>query len=138
MFLSLACFQQKYHGNLTLVPKFTIKQLFGLHALVHPTVEHMEIYLQNGQVAAWPYLSVIKEMLRLETSIDRCISRLAERIRELSPANELNDVNDDMFSDTSSCIHLFSSHRETELLKEKVHSLELEVSELKRQLNSTN
>lgn len=47
---------QKYHGNLTLVPRFTTMQVFGLNALANPTVEDMKIYLQNGQAAAWPYL----------------------------------------------------------------------------------
>ena len=50
-------FKQKYHGNLTLVPRFTTMQLFGLKALVNPTVEDMKIYLKNGQIAAWPYLT---------------------------------------------------------------------------------
>ncbi len=49
-------FKQKYHGDLTLVPKFTTMQLFGLQALVNPTYEDMELYLQNGQSSAWPYL----------------------------------------------------------------------------------
>ena len=49
-------FKQKYHGDLTLVPHFTTMQVFGLKSLVNPSVEDMEIYLQNGQSAAWPYL----------------------------------------------------------------------------------
>jgi hypothetical protein len=49
-------FKQKYHGNLTLVPRFTAMQTFGLAALVNPTVNDMENYLKFGQIAAWPYL----------------------------------------------------------------------------------
>jgi hypothetical protein len=49
-------FKQKYHGNITLVPRFTTMQTFGLKALVNPTVEDMEIYLKFGQSAAWPYI----------------------------------------------------------------------------------
>jgi TAG lipase / steryl ester hydrolase / phospholipase A2 / LPA acyltransferase len=49
-------FKQKYHGNLTLVPRFTAMQTFGLKALVNPTVRDMEGYLKYGQIAAWPFL----------------------------------------------------------------------------------
>ena len=49
-------FKQKYHGNLTLVPRFTAMQTFGLKALVNPTVRDMEGYLKYGQAAAWPFL----------------------------------------------------------------------------------
>lgn len=49
-------FKQKYHGNLTLVPRFTTMQVFGLKALVNPSVSDMKGYLQHGQIAAWPYL----------------------------------------------------------------------------------
>jgi len=128
-------FKQKYHGNLTLVPRFTTMQVFGLNALANPTVEDMEIYLQNGQAAAWPYLSVIKEMLRLETSIDRCISRLSERMRQISPDSDFQNLNNDLVSDASANhAYMFSAHRETELLKEKVESLESENTNLRKQL----
>jgi len=136
-------FKQKYHGNLTLVPRFTTMQVFGLNALANPTVKDMERYLQNGQAAAWPYLSVIKEMLRLETSIDRCISRLTERMHQVSPTTDFSqNFNNDLVSDASasyaSRAFMFSAHRETELLKEKVSSLEIENSNLRRQMEQMN
>jgi len=49
-------FKQKYHGHLTLVPRFTTAQTFGLKALVNPSVKEMDGYLKYGQLAAWPYL----------------------------------------------------------------------------------
>jgi TAG lipase/steryl ester hydrolase/phospholipase A2/LPA acyltransferase len=49
-------FKQKYHGNLTLVPRFTPAQTFGLKTLSNPSVEDMKYYLKFGQIAAWPYL----------------------------------------------------------------------------------
>ena len=49
-------FKQKYHGNLTLLPRFTPAQTFGLKTLSNPTVEDMEGYLKYGQIATWPYL----------------------------------------------------------------------------------
>lgn len=87
-------FKQKYHGDLTLVPRFTTMQVFGLKSLVNPTVEDMEIYLKNGQVAAWPYLSVIKEMLRLESTIEKCLLRLEERLRSSFPDSDLHTLDD--------------------------------------------
>jgi len=132
-------FKQKYHGNLTLVPRFTTMQTFGLNSLSNPTVKDMENYLQNGQAAAWPYLSVIKEMLRLETSIDNCISRLTERIQQGSI--DLQHVNNDLMSDTASYTSrafMFSSHRETELLKEKVKDLEIDNFKLKQKIEQMN
>ena len=56
-------FKQKYHGDLTLVPRFTTMQVFGLKALVNPTYEDMEVYLQNGQSSAWPYLRYVAPYL---------------------------------------------------------------------------
>jgi len=133
-------FKQKYHAKLTLVPKFTTMQVFGLKALVNPTVEDMTIYLQNGQAAAWPYLSVIKEMLRTETAIVRCLNNLEERMRLLSPDNDNQNIldNEDLDSLTSatqaSRSRILSAHRESELLKQKVFTLEHENVELKGQL----
>jgi predicted acylesterase/phospholipase RssA len=52
-------FKQKYHGDLTLVPRFTTMQIFGLKSLVNPSYEEMEVYLQNGQASAWPYIRYV-------------------------------------------------------------------------------
>lgn len=73
-------FKQKYHGRLTLVPRFTRAQVFGLQALSNPTVEDMRIYLRFGQIAAWPYVDVMAHMLRLETSLRTCIAALEARL----------------------------------------------------------
>jgi len=126
-------FKQKYHGDLTLVPRFTTMQVFGLKALVHPTYEEMEIYLQNGQASAWPYLSVIKEMLRLETAIDKCIGRLNERMDNIAPENDWDEV-ESITSGANSRIKNVGTRRENELLRHKVHSLELENLEMKKEL----
>ena len=50
-------FKQKYHGDLTIVPRFTTMQVFGLKALINPTVEDMEVYIQNGQAVSRESLS---------------------------------------------------------------------------------
>ena len=72
-------------------------------------------------------------MLRLETAIDKCIKSLNERIDRLSPENDWDDV-ESITSATTSRFKTFSARRENELLKQKVHSLELENLEMKKQL----
>ena len=74
-------FKQKYHGNITLVPRFTMMQVFGLKILSNPSVQDMEIYLEGGQKSAWPYLESIKSMLRMERALDSCLQRLQDRFR---------------------------------------------------------
>jgi len=49
-------FKQRYHGNLTIVPRFTPAQTFGLKTLSNPSVKDMEGYLLHGQIATWPFL----------------------------------------------------------------------------------
>ena len=138
-------FKQKYHGNLTLVPRFTAMQTFGLKALANPSVKDMEGYLKYGQMAAWPYLNVIQDMIRLERSLDDCIARLEERCRQLNPDQSDWSFNgDDIESIASSSFPSSSiargvrfvgkSDREAERLKHKVISLERENDKLKQQL----
>lgn len=132
-------FKQKYHGNLTLVPRFTAMQTFGLKALSNPTVRDMENYLKYGQIAAWPYINVISDMIRLERGLDDCLARLHERRRVLSPDW------DDVESITSAPSTAGGNHsntkgvrffagREAERLKHKVITLERENFALKTQL----
>lgn len=72
-------------------------------------------------------------MLRLETAIDKCIKSLNERIDHLSPDNDWDDV-ESITSATTSRFKTLGARRENELLKQKVHSLELENLEMKKQL----
>jgi predicted acylesterase/phospholipase RssA len=129
-------FKQKYHGNLTLVPRFTTMQTFGLKALSNPTVRDMENYLKYGQIAAWPYVNVISDMIRLERALDDCLARLHERKRIISPDW------DDVESIASVPSHVeraqkgvrFFGGREAEHLKQRVLSLERENYALKMQI----
>lgn len=140
-------FRQRYHGNLTLVPRFTTMQTFGLKALVNPTVRDMEGYLKYGQIAAWPNLSVIQDMLRLEKAVDNCLAVLEERSRQLSPEIDWSHYDgDDIESIASSSrrdsvtgrvrVYGYKSMNghEADQLKEKVKSQEEEIRALKRQL----
>ena len=134
-------FKQKYYGNLTFVPRFTTLQIFGLKSLVNPTVADMEIYLQNGQIAAWPFLHVLKEMLRIERCIDACLAKLEQRIHSVASGHELpmSKTNDDVDSLSSAIGATYRARlpglgREAELLKEKVHNLEKENVQLRMQV----
>jgi hypothetical protein len=136
-------FLQKYHGNLTLVPRFTAMQTFGLKALANPTVKDMEGYLKYGQMAAWPYLSVLHDMIRLERALDKTLAHLEERWRTLTPDMDWSHHDgDDIESIASSSlpstsmrrIHLSGSGRDIERLKEKVISLERENKNLNEEL----
>eukprot|EP00549_Striatella_unipunctata_P004417 CAMPEP_0118685032 /NCGR_PEP_ID=MMETSP0800-20121206/6998_1 /TAXON_ID=210618 ORGANISM="Striatella unipunctata, Strain CCMP2910" /NCGR_SAMPLE_ID=MMETSP0800 /ASSEMBLY_ACC=CAM_ASM_000638 /LENGTH=496 /DNA_ID=CAMNT_0006581853 /DNA_START=35 /DNA_END=1526 /DNA_ORIENTATION=- len=133
-------FQQKYHEKLTLVPRFTTMQTFGLKTLANPTVKDMEQYLQNGQSAAWPYCGAIREMLRLESALDHVLGRLEERLYGLTIGSDL-DVHHymlDVDSMTSSADLPPRSVRfangETMALKAKITSLESENDYLRKQL----
>jgi len=124
-------FKQKYHGDITLVPRFTRMQLLGMKALVNPTVEDMEQYLQNGQSAAWPYVGVMKEVLRIEKAVDRCMARLNERKRFPDDWDEIESITS-MTQSTRSRPYASSARREIELLKEKILALELENMDLRK------
>jgi len=137
-------FKQKYHGNLTLVPRFTTMQTFGLHVLVNPGVKHMENYLHYGQLAAWPYLRVIRYMLRLEISLDEGVERLKSRVQQLGPDyDEFDDLDSIASGGTANALALSRSNRavrfsapsrQVETLEHKLSSMELENDMLRREL----
>mmetsp|Transcript_7646 Transcript_7646/g.10892 ORF Transcript_7646/g.10892 Transcript_7646/m.10892 type:complete len:977 (-) Transcript_7646:498-3428(-) len=132
-------FKQKYHGNLTLVPRFTTMQTFGLQALSNPSVKDMEGYLRNGQLSAWPYLKCIKDMTRLEIALDNCLNRLDERFKTMIPESDYDEVDSIASSSLvttsiSNRVRFIGAGRESERLKTKVISLERENLELKKKL----
>jgi len=139
-------FKQKYHGNLTIVPRFTTAQTFGLKALSNPTVKDMEVYLKYSQIAAWPYLNTIRDIIRLEKSLDDCLARLEARIRVMNPDMDWTSHTDDIESIASSsnmpgsanrvrivgrpALGLVSRDRDAEHLLQKVKGLERENNDL--------
>mmetsp|Transcript_11467 Transcript_11467/g.29007 ORF Transcript_11467/g.29007 Transcript_11467/m.29007 type:complete len:866 (-) Transcript_11467:153-2750(-) len=131
-------FKQKYHGNLTLVPRFTTMQTFGLHVLVNPNVTHMKHYIHYGQLACWPYLRVIRYMLRLEISLDEGLERLKSRVQKLGPDYDESDDLDSIAS--CSTVHMNRTvrftmpSRQVESLQNKLASIELENSMLRREV----
>lgn len=100
----------------------------------------MDNYLQNGQVAAWPFLRVLQEMLRIERSIDAGLAKLNHRLKSLSSGFDATLPNDDIDSLSSSAIaatyraRLPGLGREQELLKEKLELLEVENKQLRQQV----
>jgi len=138
-------FKQKYHGNLTLVPRFTAMQTFGLKALANPTKSDMENYLKYGQIAAWPYLNVIADMIRLERGLDDCLARLQERRRVLIPDwDDVESIASAPSTALTKGVRFLGSGRDSERLKQKVmklerknFSLKMQVEELQRKLNAS-
>jgi predicted acylesterase/phospholipase RssA len=100
-------FQQKYHGNLTIVPRFTTMQTIGLKVLANPTEAEMENYLKYGQIAAWPHLNAIRDMIRMERALDDCLKRLEERI----PAHQMEYLFYDDVDSIASSSALLSSNQ---------------------------
>jgi TAG lipase/steryl ester hydrolase/phospholipase A2/LPA acyltransferase len=141
-------FKQKYHGNLTIVPRFTAMQTVGLKALSNPNVVDMEGYLKYGQIATWPYLNVIRDMIRLEKSLDDCLTRLEDRARALQPDSDWSNHDDVESIASSSYMALGSANRvriigrppsairerDSERVRQKVGNLEHENLELRKQV----
>jgi predicted acylesterase/phospholipase RssA len=141
-------FKQKYHGNLTLVPRFTAMQTVGLKALSNPNVIDMEVYLKYGQIATWPYLNVIRDMIRLEKALDECLTRLEDRARALQPDSDWSNHDDVESIASSSYMALGSANRvrivgrppsairerDSERVRQKVGNLEHENLELRKQV----
>jgi len=122
-------------------------QTLGLKALSNPTVKDMEGYLKYGQLATWPYLNAIRDMIRLEKALDECLISLEQRVRELHPDADWSN-HDDIESIASSSLMLNSStrvriigrppsggrDREAEHVRQKMASLEQENKSLREQL----
>ena len=85
----------------------------------------MDNYLKHGQVAAWPFLRVLQEMIRIECALDAGLVKLEHRLKSVSSGFENDDI--DALSS--------SAHRVSMLgLKEKVGFLELENKQLRQQV----
>lgn len=119
-------------------------QSFGLHVLVNPDVKQMEQYLHYGQLAAWPYLRVIRYMLRLEISLDEGVERLKSRVQELGPdigeSDDLDSiascstVNAMALSRINRSVRFSMPSRQVDLLENKLTAVELENSMLREEL----
>ena len=135
--VSLQLVTQKYFGKLTLVPRFTTLQMIGLKILSNPTVVDMDNYLQNGQVAAWPFLRVLSEMLRIERSIDAGLAKLDQRLKSVTLGLDSKTLPNDDVDSLSSVNYrgrLPGLGREAELLKVENRTLRNENKKLRQQV----
>lgn len=130
-------FKQRFHGDMTLLPTFRLKDSLGLTILVNPEVEDMEVFLHNGEVSVWPYISAIKERLRCEQAIDKCFAIVQKKAKEqqisqayASSTKNLKTITQNLINRTREV----SAHREKELLEGQVQALKLENTDLKLQL----
>jgi predicted acylesterase/phospholipase RssA len=129
-------FKQKYHGNITLVPKFTMMQVFGMQVLSNPTVADMKLYIESGQKSAWPYLDSIKTMLRLEKAIDECLAVLKDRFHQMPPdLQNIADI-DSVSSTAMGQTHSYGANtsRDQSFFKVKMKSLEAENALLRKKV----
>ena len=89
-------FSQKYHGDVTVSPRFTFGESVGFKVICNPSVADMRHYLRGGKRALWPHVCRITRMVRLESCLADCWATLrAERRRSfgdlgaLAPENNL-------------------------------------------------
>jgi len=109
--------------------------MFGMQVLVNPTVQDMELYLKNGQAATWPYITVINQMLCLETAIDKAISKLQSQIHLGSyPPSTPNSPTKSTHLATSAANGNRSPSKEL-VLEQKVKLLEAEVRSLREKIH---
>ena len=104
----------------------------------------MEHYLQYGQLAAWPYLRVIRYMLRLEISLDEGVEQLKSRIEDLGPDFDDSDDLDSIascstsnamaLSKVSRTVRFVTPSRQLESLQKKLASMELENAVLRQEV----
>ena len=125
-------FQQKYHGNVTLVPRMQLGQIFGIKALLNPEVSDMEHYIQRGQEACWPYVKYIKHRLDLEKELLAAVRNIEDsevksgrRPRGGSEEDFLNVFMDSPRKSGNNRVRTASGElREIELLKHKLRTVE--------------
>lgn len=98
----------------------------------------MTVYLRGGQVAAWPFIRVLKEMLRFEISIDAGLAKLSQRLDAVAehplPSGDVDSISLSSAVGARYRARLPGLGREAELLKEKVRGLEQENKQLRQQV----
>ncbi|KAI8067428.1 acyl transferase/acyl hydrolase/lysophospholipase [Thamnidium elegans] len=79
---------QKYSGDITIVPDVGYSDF--LKVLSNPTSEYAMNCLKRGEQATWPKMSIIKNHLQIELSIDQILYRLRLlRLNELQSQQKL-------------------------------------------------
>jgi len=123
-------FSQKYHGDVTIAPRFTYLQSIGISAISQPTRQDMEHYLLGGRRAVYPHANRIRHMLLLETTLGDCVQLARTERRKIAldsflSAQHLDDVGDNLvLSDDDQILNLSSSfhnNKTSSSLKEQHH-----------------
>eukprot|EP01137_Pigoraptor_chileana_P007253 Opistho-2@52583 len=71
---------QKYEGDITIVP--TVRLCDYLSLVSNPTTEYIDRGIEVGQLATWEKVSVIRNHLAIELTLDRILARLRKKLFE--------------------------------------------------------
>ena len=86
-------FSQKYHGDVTITPKFTYMQSIGISAIIQPDRQDMRQYLLGGKRAVYPHANRIRHMLMLETTLLDCVHQTRTERRKAAYDSFLTNNN---------------------------------------------
>lgn len=85
-------FSQKYHGDVTIAPRFTYMQSIGISAITQPNKDEMIQYLLGGKRAVYPHANRIRHMLLLETTLSDCVHLTRTERRKFILQHSLDDA----------------------------------------------
>jgi hypothetical protein len=69
-------FKQNFSGNVTLIPDFIFLEAIGIKAILNPTVDDMNRYIEGGQRCVWPKLQYIRHLCTIEKALDKILAEL--------------------------------------------------------------
>jgi predicted acylesterase/phospholipase RssA len=69
--------QQRYSGDINIVPKHTAQQLMRMFA--NPTVTDIRRFIQEGERGTWPRLERVFVQTRISRALDDCLEWLKDR-----------------------------------------------------------
>lgn len=72
-----AILDQKYTGNVTIIPRF--KMMNYLRLAANPTQKELADYIFEGERSVWPRMSMIKNQSMVSRTFDACLERLQAR-----------------------------------------------------------
>lgn len=74
--------QQRYTGDITIVPEITFKM--QLKVISQPSNTDMIEFIHCGESATWPVISRVQNCMIIERTLDECIKVLARQLRHTS------------------------------------------------------
>ena len=72
-------FTQRYVGDVTLTPSIGIDKFLRL--LKNPSDAEIQEAIRDGERTVWPYMSLIKNRVSIENTLDRCVLALKPRVK---------------------------------------------------------